>query len=461
MSTNPSLETDQKMVGDTYTSPEIWENLRILTDEFGSRFGGTAGESQAADFLRRKMIAYGLKNVTAEPIEYLGWRREKATLEILSPIQKTIPCISLPHSPARTVEATLIDLGDAAPVSFDQRAEEIRDKIVMVNSVVSPPGTHRWIHRNEKLGRVILAGGVGFIFVNHYPGYGPPTGGIGYRGRNSLIPGIGLSHEDGAFLSRVAERSEVQLRLTTTDVSEPMTSWNVLGELPGKTNDVIMLGCHYDGHDISQGAEDPASGTVGVLEAARVLAEYAGESACTVRFVFWGIEEIGLLGSNEYVKAHEHELDRIRFYFNMDSAGAVKTKGVVLNEWPELESLFKQWSGEMAHPFLVGQSINAHSDHFPFLMAGVPTAGMESVKKDLSGRGYGHTAYDTLDKVDITSLREAAALASRLTLRLANAEDWPAQRRNADAVKVLLTGPQYEEEANFRAAIAAHYDAHG
>jgi Zn-dependent M28 family amino/carboxypeptidase len=115
----------------------------------------------------------------------------------------------------------------------------------------------------------------------------------------------------------------------------------------------------------------------------------------------------------------------------------------------------------MAHPFLVGQSINAHSDHFPFLMAGVPTAGMESVKKDLSGRGYGHTAYDTLDKVDITSLREAAALASRLTLRLANAEDWPAQRRNADAVKVLLTGPQYEEEANFRAAIAAHYDAHG
>lgn len=460
MTPNPYLQTDQQMVGDIYTSPEIWENLRILTDEFGSRFGGTAGESQAAAFLRKKMLAYGLKNVTTEPIEYLGWRRGKATLEILAPIQKTIPCISLPHSPAATVETTLIDLGDAAPEAFDTRAAEIEGKIFMVTSVVAPGGSSRWIHRNEKLGRGILAGGAGFIFVNHYPGYGPATGGIGSRGRASLIPGIGLAYEDGMFLARLAQRGEVQIRLTTTDVCEPMTSWNVMGEIPGKSKYVVMLGSHYDGHDISQGAEDPASGTVAVLEAARVLTKYAGKLPCTVRFAFWGIEEIGLLGSNEYAKVHRDELDCLRFYFNMDSAGAVKTKGVMLNEWPELAPLFKAWSEEMAHPFLVGQSINAHSDHFPFLMAGVPTAGMESVKKDLSGRGYGHTAYDTLDKVEVSSLREAAALAARLVLRVAHAENWPAKRRTADAVKALFAGPQYEDEAKFRAAIAAHYEAH-
>jgi hypothetical protein len=313
MTPNPSLATDQKMVGDIYTSPEIWENLRILTDEFGSRFGGTAGESRAADFLRKKMLAYGLKNVIAEPIEYLGWRRGPATLEILAPIQKTIPCISLPHSPATTLEATLIDLGDAAPDTFDARIAEIEGKIFMVTSVVAPGGSSRWIHRNEKLGRGLLAGGAGFIFVNHYPGYGPATGGIGHRGRASLIPGLGLAYEDGMFLARLAQRGEVHLRLTTTDVCEPMTSWNVAGEIPGKGKEVVMLGSHYDGHDISQGAEDPASGTVAVLEAARVLAKYAGALPCTVRFAFWGIEEIGLLGSNEYAKVHADELDCIRF----------------------------------------------------------------------------------------------------------------------------------------------------
>jgi Zn-dependent M28 family amino/carboxypeptidase len=157
---------------------------------------------------------------------------------------------------------------------------------------------------------------------------------------------------------------------------------------------------------------------------------------------------------------HADELDRVRFYLNMDSAGAVKTKGIVLNEWPELEPLFREWSADMAHPFLVGQSINAHSDHYPFLLAGVPTGGMESVKRDLSGRGYGHTAYDTLDKVSLPGVREAAVLAARLALRLANAEDWPVGRRTPETVAALFAGPQYAEEQEYRDEIAAYYTAH-
>ena len=39
----------------------------------------------------------------------------------------------------------------------------------------------------------------------------------------------------------------------------------------------VILGCHYDGHDISQGAVDPASGMVLVIEAARILRLYACE----------------------------------------------------------------------------------------------------------------------------------------------------------------------------------------
>src|SRR5262249_23659400 len=78
-----------------------------------------------------------------------------------------------------------------------------------------------------------------------------------------------------AYLLRLAERGgPVVLRLQTTDRSAPATSWSVVGELPGDTagSDWGLLGSHYDGHDISPGAEDPASGAVAVLEAARALA---------------------------------------------------------------------------------------------------------------------------------------------------------------------------------------------
>ena len=274
-----------------------------------------------------------------------------------------------------------------------------------------------------------------------------------------MIPAISISYEDGAFIQRLMRRKgDVTIRLRSSDRCEPMVSWNVVGDLPGSSDsaEIVMLGCHYDGHDISQGAVDPASGTASVMEAARVLAKYAGTLPHTVRFALWGVEEIGLLGSRAYVNNHTEELDNIRFYFNMDAAGGSRAKDVVLNEWPDLAPLFQQWQSEMALDFLVGQSVSAFSDHFPFLMAGVPTGGMQPVERDLSGRGYGHTRYDTLDKVKIVGLREAAALAARLALRIAGREEWPATRRDNDAVQALFAKPQYQEEAAITATIAAY-----
>jgi Iap family predicted aminopeptidase len=440
------------------------DNLVVLCDEYGSRFGGTPGERQAADFFRAKMEAYGLKSVHLEPIEYVGWTRGEARFEILAPVQKEIPCITLPHSPPANLEGTLIDVGDGAPEDFGRRAEEIQGKIVMTTSVVRPNGSTRWIHRGEKYGRSVLAGATGFLFVNHYPGYGPATGGIGHDGPGH-IPGFSISCEDGAYIRRLMKRQgEVKVRLTSTDRSEPMTSWNVVGDLPGKENpdQLVMLGCHYDGHDISQGAEDPASGAVAVLEAARVLAAYVPDPVCTVRFVLWGIEEIGLLGSRAYVMAHEDELSNIRFYLNMDAAGSTKNaRDLVFNEWPELETLAERWLDEMALDFAIGQSVHAFSDHFPFFMKGVPTGGMQGLELLSGGRGYGHTRFDTVDKVELRDLREASALAARLALRIANEADWPVARREEAAVDALLDSPEYREEREFRERLDAFYAGAG
>jgi Zn-dependent M28 family amino/carboxypeptidase len=451
---------DRQIVGEVYTSREAMHNLSILCDDFGSRFGGTEGERLAAEFFVVKLQEYGLTDVHTERVPYVGWTRGPASLEVLAPVQNTLRCISLPHSPAVELEGTLIDLGDGAPEEFDRRADEIAGKIVLTTSVVRPEGTSRWIHRKEKYGRSILAGATGFIFCNHYPAYGPATGGIGHDGEG-LIPGISISYEDGERLRRAMRRhGPLTVRVTTTDHSQPMTSWNVLGDLRGaeKPDEVVMLGCHYDGHDIAQGAEDPASGAVALLEAARVLALYGGALPRTVRFALWGIEEIGLIGSRTYVSQHPDALDPIRFYLNMDSAGAQNNnRDVVLNEWPGLASLFERWSDEMALEYAVGQSVHAFSDHFPFFLQGVPTGGIQSVVQSTSGRGYGHTEYDTVDKVSERCVREAAALAARLAMRVASEEEWPAERRSDQAVAALLDSPEYREEQAYRERIDAHY----
>jgi Zn-dependent M28 family amino/carboxypeptidase len=450
--TNPYLSLDQQIVGDIYTSPEAMDNLTILCDDFGSRFGGTEGEQLAAEFIQAKLKEYGLSNVHLEPFEYLGWTRGEAQLKIISPIQKTLDCITLPYSPPVEMEGEIVDLGDGAPDDFKLRAAEIKGKIVMTNSVFNPKNVKRWIHRKEKFGRSMLAGASGFIFVNHYPGYGPATGGIGHKGQAALIPGISINKEDGAYIQRLAKRKgPVKIRLTTTDKLSLMTSWNVFGDLPGTQlpEEIVMLGSHYDGHDISQGASDPASGVVAVMEAARMLAKYASSLPRTVRFILWGVEEIGLLGSRAYVEKHADDLKSIRFYLNMDAAGVVTPKDIMLHEWPELQTVFERYRDDMALNFAIGQSFHTASDHYPLLAKGVPTGGIEAVHQSRTGRGYGHTKYDTVDKVTQTGVRDAASLAARLALRIAHEVDWPVSLRDDDALTELFNQPDQKEVQAF------------
>ena len=77
---NPHLVTDQKIIGDVYTSTELMDNLTILCDAFGSRFGGTPGEKQAAEYFKAKLEAYGLQNVHLEEVHYEGWRRGSVSI---------------------------------------------------------------------------------------------------------------------------------------------------------------------------------------------------------------------------------------------------------------------------------------------------------------------------------------------------------------------------------------------
>lgn len=79
---------------------------------------------------------------------------------------------------------------------------------------------------------------------------------------------------------------------------------NVVGELTGTTTPekIYVIGGHYDHLEEDRpGGDDNASGTAGVLEAARVLSQYRFES--TIRFIGFNAEEDGLLGSKDYVEA--------------------------------------------------------------------------------------------------------------------------------------------------------------
>ena len=118
MGTNPADSLDQTLAGQIFSSKEIRTDLEILCDDLGSRFAGTESEEKAALFLRDKLREYGLEDVRTEEFEYCGWTRGTARLNVTSPWQRELPCLSMPMSPPGRAAGKIVDLGNGAPETF-------------------------------------------------------------------------------------------------------------------------------------------------------------------------------------------------------------------------------------------------------------------------------------------------------------------------------------------------------
>jgi len=438
---NPYLDVDKKILSEIYTSSEPMDNLEILCDVHGSRFPGLPGDREAVEYVMKKLKEYGCENVHAEEFTIPGWRRGPATLEVLSPIKRSFDVISLPHSIGSEVEGELVFIGPGALSEYTE--EKLKGKVVMVTSA-NPPDMKRYLHRSEKYMRSVLAGAIGWIFMNHYPAYGPPTGGI-----NPIIPAIGISHEDGSFLARLLKRDgKVVVRIKTTDKNLDIKTWNVIGDITPENpvdDEYVVVGSHLDGHDISQGAVDPASGAVTVMEIARVLCMVKDKLKRRVRCMTFGAEEIGLYGSYAYVAKHEAELDKCRFMLNLDAAGGAGKKGLNIHDFPEIEALVKRWEKEMVAEIPTKQGVSPYSDHWPFFLKSVPCASNSDPTAVKTGRGYGHTKYDTVDKVELKNLHLAAANHARILFRVANEENWKPRRKTKEEIDAFIKEQGYDK----------------
>ncbi|MDI6895018.1 MAG: M28 family peptidase [Bacillota bacterium] len=443
-------DADRSLAGELFVSDEAYQNLLVLCDECGSRFGGTEGERKACDFILEKMRAYGLEDVHAEAFPYAGWVRGRASLQALTPVEKEFPCVSLPYTKAATVEGDLVNLGEGAPSDYERLADQIRGNLVLV-STRAPRFFRRPMHRGEKYGRAVAAGAAGFIWMKDDPGLLEETGSIRFN-REAEIPGVGVSKETGEALLRLARRGPVRVRLETTDQVHPMTSWNLVGQLTGTRwpERVLVVGAHFDGHDIAQGAMDDASGAVVVLEGARGLARCRDLLGATVRFILFPLEEMGLIGAHAYVDAHRGEVGRFAFMLNLDGAGREGDKFFALQGCPELKEPMEAALRDMKQPLPVGNRPGLYSDFYPFMLAGVPSATISGFTSGPgAGRGFGHTAADTVDKVSARGLQMDAILVGRLMLRLAAVDPWPGRHRAWPEIKETLAAEDLLEPLRY------------
>ena len=134
---------------------------------------------------------------------------------------------------------------------------------------------------------------------------------------------------------------------------DDLMGFNVVGEIPGttKSDEVVMVGGHFDSWQGGTGATDNGTGSSVAMEAVRILASLHKPMARTVRVALWGGEEEGLYGSLAYVQQHfaprdtmkkTPEYDKLDVYFNDDS-GSGKFRAVSALGNAQLAAIFQSW----------------------------------------------------------------------------------------------------------------------
>ena len=443
---NPFSDIDRTIIADAYTSDETKDVLHTLCDTIGIRFAGTEGERLGAEYIAKKFDEYGLDQTEIEEFEFDAWRRgDPAKLSLVGKNARNIPCLALPYgAPTASggVTATLVDIGPGAPEDVERHRDGIRGSIVITEATGA--------HRGEIYGRVVEAGAVGFILHGRAPGMILPTGCVSF-GKAGAIPAVGIAHESGLQIQRLSGRDDVTLNIQTFDSFVTGTSRNVVGELKGRRvpDEYVVVGGHMDSRDVAPGAVDNASGTTCVVETSRLLALQRDNVDRSIRFIGFGAEEVGLLGSYQYAKAHTDEMASIRFMLNLDCLAMSRPKGLVFHKLPGGDDYAKKLRSQLNEPLPFYDRIHAHSDHFPFILEGVPTGEIGGGRFNPGVKSFAHMAGDTADKVSLIDLREESALASRILVRASNDPDWPFSRRTKAELEKVLKDSGIKEAMKF------------
>lgn len=246
------------------------------------------------------------------------------------------------------------------------------------------------------------------------------------------------------------------------------SQYNIIGIIPGRAIDggIIVLGAHYDSISLdpldaeyyAPGANDNASGVAALIEIARIMS--AEQQRATVMFVAFGAEEIGRVGSIEFVRWLQQRNIRVDAMLNMDiigsqtgpngenagnrmrvfSAGPNESKSRQLaravylidyNLIPNMEILVQD----------AGDREGRYSDHLSFSEVGFPAVRFIEALED---RARQHTPRDTIDDIQASYLTRAAQTV--LTVAAVLADGLPAPRNislrpNASGTRTLVWEP--------------------
>ena len=394
----------------------LWRDFEALC-RFGGRFCGSDSEKQAVAYLKDQLETAFPGQWESLPMAFDGWRRTGQTLERLTPTAEPLDCHALvwsPETPGGGLEAEVVDLGRGTPDEIHEAAETVRGRIVLVrHEYMFSPDT---VHRRAKYDAAREHGAVGFLIGYHLPGDLLATGSSGRNGAAD-IPAAAITMEAAKALRTAGdEYPRVRLAIETStpdDVAE-----SLIVDLPGRSDEWVVLSAHIDGHPLGESAIDNATGLAAVLAVGQVMAPHMASMQRGLRLCLFNLEEWALTGSGRYVDAlSPEERNAIVLNVNLDSIAGDRRLTALTSGFAKIEGFLARIAGDTGTGLDFYRPLMRNSDHYNFARHDIPAfrlvAGFDDAASVLR---YVLTSEDRIDKVDPGDLAAAASLTASIVL---------------------------------------------
>ncbi|MEX0682646.1 MAG: M28 family peptidase [Dehalococcoidia bacterium] len=373
-----------------FSADRALEQARVLAVDIGSRPGGTDAEREAAEYIRDELGSYGYDS-ELQPFPVQAYETVRSDLSVtFSGGELTILNLPLTGSDSGDLTAEIVDAGRGFKEDFPGNTS---GRVALIE--------RGDITFSEKAGNAQAAGAIGAIIFNNEGG---PLAAV--VGRGATIPLLGISQDDGLMLRDIVSQETASASIGVEIRTVMTESQNVIARPPGGDCRLIAGG-HYDSVPAGPGANDNASGTAVVIEMARVLAaDGVYDDVCWVLF---GSEELGLLGSDAFVRDEPLEGVIAMLNFDMLAVGDV---------WPlggttEIVDAAGEVAEGLGIPYQLSHDQSGGSDHASFITLGVPAL----IVNCFCDPNY-HTAADRFEFLSRERIEQAGALGLGLIERL-------------------------------------------
>ncbi|WP_338750347.1 M20/M25/M40 family metallo-hydrolase [Janibacter alittae] len=389
------------------------EQLQAIADaNDGNRGAGTSGYEASAEYVEQTLQDAGYET-ERQDFTFMYEEVHGTSLTELSPDAREVEHVPMSYSqptPEGGVTGALV--APAVAVGCDTAAWDGVDLSGDSDIALVSRGDCSFAAKAVSAGE---AGAEAVLIYNNVEG--PLNGTLGGVEPTSA-PATGISMAEGQALLQKTAAGPVTMSFVLDKTMEQRETFNVLAETDtGRDDNVVMLGAHLDSIGDGPGINDNGSGTAGILETAVQLGK-VNKLNNTVRFAFWGAEELGLLGSDHYVadlqENDPEELDDIATYLNFDMIGSPNhIIGVYDADESTYEAPVAVPAGSVATEAVltdyfdaadqpwVDTAFSGRSDYSAFINAGVPASGLftgaDGTKTEEEVEMFGGTAGITYD----------------------------------------------------------------